>query len=54
MGINRHKSEEIVTKLRQVEVLARTMPFVRSVSQSKRTIAGVSSMAAWEPINSKS
>ncbi len=37
MGINRHKSEEIVTKLRQVEVLvgqgmARTIPFVRSVS----------------------
>ena len=53
MGIKRHKPEEIVTKLRQVEVLVGqgrhgSMQFVRSVSQSKPTIVGVSNTVAWE------
>ena len=51
MGIKRHRPEEIVTKLRQVEVLvgqgiARIVLFVKSASQNKRTIAGASNTVA--------
>ncbi len=56
MGVKRHKPEEIVTKLRQVEVLCgQGMPRVDANRQvrllSRPSIAGVSNMAAWEPIN---
>ena len=56
MGIKRHKPEEIVTKLRQVEVLygqgmARVDAIWQVQIKEQTFFAGVSNMAAWEPIN---
>ena len=56
MGIKRHKPEEIVTKLRQVEVLCgQGVPRVDAIRQvqitEKRVTASVSNMAVWEPTN---
>ncbi len=56
MGIKRHKPEEIVTKLRQVEVLCgrecrALMPFDRCRLQNRPSIAGASNMAVWELTN---
>ena len=56
MGIKRHKPEEIVMKLRQVEVWLDkewriSMLFVRSASQTKGTIGGASNTVAWEQIS---
>ena len=49
MEIKRYKPEEIVTKLRQVEVLVgKGMARVDAIRQISRTIAGVSNKAAWE------
>ena len=52
MGVKRHKPEEIVTKLRQVEVLCgQGMPrldaFRQVQIQNRRFTAGASSMVEW-------
>ena len=52
MGIKRHKPEEIVTKLRQVEVLVgqewrELMRADRFASWSKLTTAGAGSTVVW-------
>lgn len=54
MANKRHKPEEIVTKLRQVEVLvgqgmARVDAIRGFALPSRPTTAGASSMAGWEP-----
>lgn len=59
MGNKRHKPEEIVTKLRQVEVLVdRGMERIDAIREvrimSRPTTAGASSMAAWELTKCKS
>ena len=59
MGIKRHKPEEVVTKLRQVEVLVgqgmARIDAIRQISITERTYYRcVSSMVAWEPTNSES
>ena len=56
MGIKRHKPEEIVTNLRQVEVLCgQGMPRIDAIRQVQITeqtfYRGVSNMAVWEPTN---
>ncbi len=59
MATKRHKPEEIVTKLRQVEVLVgqgmARVDAIRGIRITEQTyclIAGASSMAVWEPTNS--
>ncbi len=59
MGIKRYKPEEIVTKLRQVEVLIDKewrvlMLFVSLESQNKLTIAGGSNAVVLGRISSRS
>ena len=56
MGIKRHTPEEIVTKLRQVEVLvrqgmARIDAIRQSVLPNRRTIVGASTMGVWAKAN---
>ena len=57
MANKRHKPEEIVQKLRQVDVLVGQgmqrvlMRSGRFVSRNRPTTAGGSSMAGWEPTN---
>jgi len=59
MGIKRHKPEEIVTKLRQVEVLlgqgmARIDAILQISITEQTPRVGVSNTVVWERINSKS
>ncbi len=57
MSTKRHKPEEIVSKLRQVEVLvvqgmARIDAIWQvSASPNRRITVGISSMAGWKPTN---
>ena len=60
MGIKRHRPEEIVTKLRQVEVLVgqglARIDEIREVQITEQTFYrtdGVSNTEEWEPLNSK-
>ena len=60
MGIKRHRPEEIVTKLRQVEVLVgqglARIDAIREVQITEQTFYrtdGVSNTEEWEPLNSK-
>jgi len=61
MGIKRHRPEEIVTKLRQVEVLVgqglARIDAIREVGkfrlQSRLSTVGVSSTVEWGLLNSK-
>jgi len=57
MANKRHRPEEIVQKLRQVDVLVgQGMARVNAIREarilpSRPTTAGASSMAVWDPIN---
>jgi hypothetical protein len=56
MGNKRHKPEEIVAKLRQIEVLScQGMPRIDAIRQvqimDRHSIAGVNNTAVWQQTN---